>query len=200
MSYATDHIASTLKMAREGKGLSQRVLSSKAGVPQGHISKIENGTVDLRLSSLVALARALDLELTLIPRKMTPVVRSIVSNSARSTGASDQNSRQILKELKRLQDRIANASQSHPAITELVQLQRQIRELAPFQGAIPLQSLRDASKAMKAFNNDSRRLDAIREVLTQLKDLRHALAHSSVHVMPEETVRSAYDLDEDDNG
>ena len=81
MKYATEHIALALRKAREAKGLSQRELGRKAGMPQGHISKIENGTVDLRLSSLVALARALDLELALVPRKVLPAVKSLVRSS-----------------------------------------------------------------------------------------------------------------------
>ena len=75
MSYATEYIAETLKAAREAKGLSQRDLSSRAGVPQSHISKIESGVVDLRLSSLISLARVLDLELALVPRKIMPAVQ-----------------------------------------------------------------------------------------------------------------------------
>ncbi len=81
MKYATEHIARTLRKAREAKGLSQRELGKKAGVPQGHISKIENGAVDLRLSSLVALARALDLELALAPRKVLPALKSLARSS-----------------------------------------------------------------------------------------------------------------------
>ena len=84
MNYATEHIAGILKAARKIKGLSQRALSTKSGVPQGHISKIENGTVDLRVSSLVALARVLDLELTFVPRKLIPAVNSIVRGGAQS--------------------------------------------------------------------------------------------------------------------
>jgi len=78
MSYATKYIATTLRAARESRGLSQRALGAKSGVPQGHISKIENGAVDLRLSSLVELARVLDLELALVPRKSLPAVKSIL--------------------------------------------------------------------------------------------------------------------------
>ncbi len=78
MSYLNDKILKSLKGARKAKGLSQRELSMKSGVPQSHISKIENGAVDLRVSSLVALARTLDLELELVPRKAVPAVQSIV--------------------------------------------------------------------------------------------------------------------------
>ena len=81
MAYAIEQVAQTLKAARQGKGLSQRALSKLAGVPQSHISRIENGVVDLRLSSLVEIARVLDLEVTLVPRKSVPAVQSIVRNS-----------------------------------------------------------------------------------------------------------------------
>ena len=82
MNYTIEHIARELRKAREAKGLSQRELGKKAGVPQGHISKIENGAVDLRVSSLVALARTLDLELALVPRKVVPAMKSLVRSSA----------------------------------------------------------------------------------------------------------------------
>ena len=88
MRYITEDIAKTLKAARQAKGLSQRELSRKAGVPQGHISKIESGAVDLRLSSLIALSRLLDLELALVPRAALPAVRSIVRPSGQAPGAA----------------------------------------------------------------------------------------------------------------
>ncbi len=87
MRYATEQIAGILRAARENKGLSQRALSDKSGVPQGHISRIENGAVDLRLSSLIALARVLDLEVTLVPRKAVSAVRSVVRSVAPTSGA-----------------------------------------------------------------------------------------------------------------
>ena len=78
MAYASAYIIEGLKAAREAKQLSQRALSAKAGVPQSHISKIESGAVDLQLSSLVELARLLDLEVMLVPRALVPAVRGIV--------------------------------------------------------------------------------------------------------------------------
>lgn len=85
MTYSTEYISKQLKKSRESKGLSQRELSARSGVPQGHISKIENGSVDLRLSSLVSITRALDLELTLIPRKYLTAINSIVGSANSDT-------------------------------------------------------------------------------------------------------------------
>ncbi len=82
MPYKTEQIPQALKAARKTKGLSQRALSELASVPQSHISKIETGGVDLRVSSLVELARALDLELVLVPRKRLSAVTAIMQTTA----------------------------------------------------------------------------------------------------------------------
>lgn len=79
MSYVVEKIAGILKAAREQKGMSQRDLSALAGVPQSHISRIEKKEVDLRISSLAAIAHALGLELMLVPIKAEPAVKSIAS-------------------------------------------------------------------------------------------------------------------------
>ncbi|MES2198815.1 MAG: helix-turn-helix transcriptional regulator [Chlamydiota bacterium] len=77
MTYSIQKIAEELKIARKKKGLSQRALSIKTGIPQNHISKIENGVVDLQTSSLIQIARALELELVLIPTHFLPAVQAI---------------------------------------------------------------------------------------------------------------------------
>lgn len=79
MSYETLHIARRLRQSREDRNLSQRQLSQLCGVPQAQISRIESGQVDLRYSSLVALASALDLEITLVPRRAVPAVKSVIN-------------------------------------------------------------------------------------------------------------------------
>ena len=86
--YKFEHITDRIKDARKKKGLSQRELSERSGVPQSHISRIENGAVDLRLSSLIELARTLDMELLMIPRKAVPAVQSVVDGRFRSEGES----------------------------------------------------------------------------------------------------------------
>ncbi|WP_397473203.1 helix-turn-helix domain-containing protein [Pusillimonas sp.] len=85
MSYSLESFAERLRDARTAKNLSQRELSKLAGVPQSHISKIEGNQVDLRLSSLIAMANALDLEVALVPRKAMPAIQSIARQAARTT-------------------------------------------------------------------------------------------------------------------
>lgn len=90
MTYETQHIAERLREARQAKNLSQRALSKFAGVPQAQISRIEAGSVDLRLSSLIAIVNALDLELTLVPRKALPAVHSIIRQTSAVTSSSEK--------------------------------------------------------------------------------------------------------------
>lgn len=85
MKYENQEIADRLREAREAKQLSQRELSRLAGVPQAQISRIESSSVDLRLSSLVAIASALDLEIALVPRNAVPAIKSITRQTADRT-------------------------------------------------------------------------------------------------------------------
>jgi transcriptional regulator with XRE-family HTH domain len=78
MSYETLDIARRIRENREALSLSQRDLSKLSGVPQAQISRIESGLVDLRFSSLVALASALDTEIALVPRRAMPAVKSLM--------------------------------------------------------------------------------------------------------------------------
>ena len=201
MTYATEHIARTLRSAREARGLSQRALSTRAGIPQSHISKIENGTVDLRLSSLVELARVLDLELELVPRKAVSAVHAIVQQSDDSALGSIESSRRALKELKQLQDNIALATRARPTAIELAQIQHHVRELRHF--SIPgdrLDAIRDAAKAVKAFHENTAGLNALQDSLAQLRNLRNVLAHALPTSHDDEKMRPAYSLDDDDHG
>jgi transcriptional regulator with XRE-family HTH domain len=81
MPYAAEYVIAALRAARVEKRLSQRDLSGRAGLPQSHVSRIESGAVDLQLSSLIKLARVLDLEIMPIPRKLVPAVQAITRRS-----------------------------------------------------------------------------------------------------------------------
>jgi transcriptional regulator with XRE-family HTH domain len=70
-------IAAALIAARHRASLSQRTLGAKVGIAQSHLSKIERAAVDPQVSSLVEIARALGLELMLIPTQLVPAVRAL---------------------------------------------------------------------------------------------------------------------------
>lgn len=78
MTDELNHIIYQLKNARYEKHITQGKLAEKLGIPQSHISKIESGNVDLRLSSLIEIARTLELELVLVPIKHLTLINAIL--------------------------------------------------------------------------------------------------------------------------
>jgi HTH-type transcriptional regulator / antitoxin HipB len=79
MHDAIQPLIHALRAARKKKSLSQRALAALLHVSQGRLSKIENGATDLRTSSLLELARTLDMEVMLIPRQWVPAVKSLTA-------------------------------------------------------------------------------------------------------------------------
>lgn len=71
-------IIEVLRSTRRQHGLKQSELGEKLGLPQSHISKIEQGVSDPRLSTVTEMARVLDQELVLVPRQMVSAVRSLL--------------------------------------------------------------------------------------------------------------------------
>ena len=67
-------LSQMLRDAREKRHLTQKALAQKLDMRQRQISDLERGTVDSRLSTILNVARALDLELMLIPR---PLIASV---------------------------------------------------------------------------------------------------------------------------
>ena len=67
-----------LRRARLERTLPQRELARRVGLPQSHISKIENGRVDPGLSTAIELARALGFEPVLVPRARLAAVEGLL--------------------------------------------------------------------------------------------------------------------------
>ena len=76
------NLNASIKNARRAKGWSQALLSKRLGIPQGHLSNIENGKTDLRVSSLIEIARMLDLEPMLIPKSFQPAIAAILKGES----------------------------------------------------------------------------------------------------------------------
>ena len=201
MNYTSEAIVKALRVARESKGLSQRALAAKAGVLQTQISRIENGATDFRLSTLVALARALDLELALVPRKAVSAVQSVVRASEPAT-VSGRKLTGLRKEIDRFRQTLADLPNSTRLTTEYAQLQRQFRDLQNFQlDKAQLNQLRETAKALQAFGDQGRDLQTLRLAVSEFQSIRNSLAHAAANVPRMDTVKPAYSLDEwDDDG
>ena len=71
-------IIKQLQSSRQALGMKQSELGEKLGLPQSHISKIEQAATDPRLSTVADMARILDQELLLIPRQLVPHIRALI--------------------------------------------------------------------------------------------------------------------------
>jgi transcriptional regulator with XRE-family HTH domain len=212
----TDHtiigdsgLVSALKQARENKGLSQRALSAKIDVPQSPISKIESGRVDIKASSLIELARALDLEIMLIPRSLVPAVESLTRTSGErekpgepqraQPGETDivHRAHRLLETLQKNASRIARTYGAPSEIERLHEAARALdrMRLTPGSAEQVLQVLKSvdlgskASKkapgaqlAMSDLPKDADVRDALQEAsrtADKLRHIRNALAHGA---------------------
>ena len=190
-----NEIARTIRAAREAKGLSQRALAKRAGLPQSHISRIENAGVDLRLSSLSEIARALDLELALLPRKAVPAVKSIL-RSARPSPVG-KGGTALAKELTKMQS-LADQIAQHSSLKEVAQLQSRIHDLTRFD--MPhayLHTLKKMNRQLQEISKGQVDSKRIVESLESAQQLRNALAHSPAEDL-QRVSRSAYSLEEED--
>ena len=199
MEYLNEQILKSLKEARKNRGLSQRELSAKSGVPQSHISKIENGGVDLRVSSLVALARVLDLELELVPRKTVPAVKSIVRSTANADySAAGKRANFAINQLQETAARAMAGSVIGRYSNKLDSLERlKAAVLNASPSAKVLNDIQSMNKELeRALTSKTDLQKAIENIDSGARALRNKLAHIPKY---EDVVVSAYHLEEGDD-
>ena len=198
MSYLNEQLFKSLKKARKAKGLSQRELSAKSGVPQSHISKIESGGVDLRVSSLINIARNLDLELELVPRKTVPAVQSIIRQTRYSDLANTQRqAKETIDSYKKTINSISHIGRAGSFRNDLKNFEKNINHIERLKSKMNNFQLKefDSLRATieDGFNNG--RIDEIQKAFTQIGMIRNNLLHSKVeensHAQP------AYRLDDE---
>jgi transcriptional regulator with XRE-family HTH domain len=152
-----DEITAVIRDVRKAKGLSQSRLSARIGVPQSHISKIENGTVDIKLSSLVQIARALDLEVKLVPRQSLPAVESVV----RSTRGFPRD-------------------RTGPALSEIKKLERTLDglkiKLSSANVSLPLDTIEKYLQSLKVLKYDTDAFVRLRKTLEPISKLGETLS------------------------
>ncbi len=211
MTYSVEEIAGTLKVARQSKQLSQRELSDRVGLAQSHISKIENAMVDLQVSNLIELARALELELLLVPRKVLPAVQSLVRTSKELSQKAKQRSRAELRALTRLQKNSERLQKIQPNLKALHEIQRTVARLQHFQlpdmsvtkmqqAANQMDKFRKASEKLAPYTLDQATISTIQNISSDLSDIRNRAAYSvMVPSLTEQRDEPAYQLKPDDD-
>ena len=73
------YIQDQLRRGREAKGLTQAEFGGRLGQPQSSVSRVERGG-DLRVSTLLEMARILDVEPMLIPKHLVPAVHALIEH------------------------------------------------------------------------------------------------------------------------
>jgi transcriptional regulator with XRE-family HTH domain len=202
LTYSLEHIVGALKAARQAKGLSQRELSALAGVPQAHISKIENAAVDLKLSSLVELARVLGLELMLVPRRLVPAVQSM-TGAADSAASPAGETRRTMNALKRLRTLLADGIGQSPDLLPHIrqdweQVQRTVSDLScPSFGPAEREQLRRVVALVRRAHKHPEREGGLAAVIAEVRALRNRLVHNVGSTPP--GAAPAYTLDHEDD-
>lgn len=200
MNAGIEEIAAGVREARIAKALTQKELGQRVGLPQSHISKIEKGTVDLKLSSLVEIARALDLEITLVPRKALPAVEGAV----RAHGTTVETSRAVslLNEQAQIAERI---KANFPDLSQVEGFQNAIRSIPRLQfDAAQLKALDEALQPAKQLKTIIEAQGGAAALAKRIEEATSALRHFrniQVHRAPLiEAARQlpAYRLEEDD--
>jgi len=79
-------IADGLRAARRLAGLKQDELAARAGLSRMTVQRIEAGTIDPRLSTVLVVARVLGLELMLVPTALRPLLEDFVRAGGRTLG------------------------------------------------------------------------------------------------------------------
>lgn len=70
-----------LHTLRKQAGLTQQQLAERAGISRPNYREIENGSAAARATTLINIARALGMELMLIPQAMVPGVNALLRPS-----------------------------------------------------------------------------------------------------------------------
>lgn len=168
-------------------------------MPQAHISKIESGKVDLRLSSLIELARTLDLEVLVVPRKSLAAVQAVIRSSDGDRTVDVEGARLVGKELKRIAKAVKRLLATSPDNEQLVRLHKAVAELADLRpGSKELDGLRFVVRAVRRIGEGPVTADSLRNVTPALQRIRSELLHRATQT-PLSEPRPAYSLDGGDD-
>ena len=180
-----------LRDARHSRGWSQRELASRSGLPQSQISKIETGEVDPQVSTLVELARSLELDVQLVPRGAVGAVEVAVREAN-----ARQDRRSLGERLDELGTVIGDVIRAQPAMREAAELQKSLTALRQEADAL------DSETARYGLNEAVTRLKELWKAgpvpLRAVADIRRIIDGLRVaHQRAPDRPRPAYTLDDE---
>jgi transcriptional regulator with XRE-family HTH domain len=195
MTYKGEHLVQALRQARETAGLSQRTLSARAGLTQSHISQIERGTLEPGLATLIDLARALDLELVLVPKRLLPAVNGVLHTTPAERDLSPEGGQAALREIVRGERLVKKQKALYGSSADLDRIADSLRLLrhAPLRAG-DLTVVSNAINMLHRYQASKQAQQQVAEIAATLQALRNRIAHGQV-----DAPRPAYALGEDDD-
>ncbi|MND38222.1 helix-turn-helix protein [compost metagenome] len=194
--YGLESLTEAIRQARLAKGWSQRDLSARAHLTQAQISRIENGEVDMQVSTLIELARSLDLDLQLVPRTALVAVEAAVRSAEERSG--ERSARNLLSNLRLLAERAQQVAHGREDIESIASSLHDLEPLAPaLRGTFLTAELERLRTNLEGFVNyppaeRPRHAKTYRDAAAWLKQLRNTLMHAP------HAERPAYSLDDED--
>jgi transcriptional regulator with XRE-family HTH domain len=196
MSYKSEALITQARKAREASGISQRSLSDRAGLTQSHISNIESGKTEPGLSSFINMARALDLELILVPKKHLAAVEGLIK--AQTTPdmriqANQVNEKRFLRAVRV----IRKIKQLYGSSADLDRIDENLRLLRKINlNDQEMQRVRELIAMLERHQAGPPVTLAVRDIAQNLQRLRNAIAQGATS-----EPKAAYTLDDgDDDG
>jgi transcriptional regulator with XRE-family HTH domain len=194
VGYKSEDIVRAIRDRRTDAGVSQRALSARSGLAQGHISQIETGALEPGLSSFIDMARALDLELVLVPRKLLPAVEGILRQTAPrqfSPEAGEAALREIARG-ERLINKLKTLYGSSNSLDRILEYLRFFRQV-PLRDS-DMAIVTNVINTLRRYQASPQAQPVVDSIAVELRALRNRLAHP-----PTEAPRPAYAQDDEDD-
>lgn len=194
--YSLESLTQAIRQARLAKGWSQRDLSARAHLTQAQISRIESGEVDLQASTLLELARSLDLDLQLVPRSAIMAVEAAVRSAEERS--DERSARHLVAKLRHLAEAAQRSAPGREDIASIASSLRDLEALAPnVRGTFVTADLERLRINLESFLNyppaeRPSHAKTYRDAAAWLKTLKSSLSH------PPHSERPAYSLDDED--
>jgi transcriptional regulator with XRE-family HTH domain len=190
MAYQSEELIREVQGQRIKEAMSQRALAARSGLTQAHISQIETGRLEPGLSSFIQMARALDLEVVLVPKKLLPAVEGILRPAADDFSPEDGQSALFAKGERFIAKRkkLEGSSAILDRIAEYLRFLKQVR-LRKDDLAI----VTDAIETLGLIRGQPESRARLENIATMLRNVRNHIAH------PVEAPRPAYALDGDED-